>query len=315
MGNLTCLLLLAANSSPEFTWTVSSWRGVATLTQTALPDDACSLHCEVSGKKAWVREACLVRKTDFIFVSDDCGAVVTLNEYPLRADKTELTPLAATLTVKGNPPEFSHRVIRLGEFVDASGLPGEGRRVRWLAGVVGEPGTRPHVSADGTAIEFSTLDGTSRSVRFKNPEDFLPKVAAAPAQAELMYQFTGDDGATQFVFGLNQVPAKFRKRARLVESEIGSVEAAPMPNRPLPVVTRIERTQGEPRPPPMTPPVVVKASPEAAECKIFGLPGPACNAVQLEQARRWRRTHHSLPPLPPPKPPASPYQTPPSPYR
>lgn len=226
------VVVLSAAPSAQFTWTVTSGNGSATLTQTALPDDACSLRCELKGKPAWTQQTCLGRNTDFAFVSEDCATSLLLFEYPLRAATTQETPIAVVLKADGGLTQ-----LKLGQLLDVSRLRGEGRRVRWLAGVVGEPGVKPHLNSAGTALEFATLDGADCTVRFDKPEDFFaPGVSAAPArgsdQPDGMYQYVGEDGSTQFVMGLSLVPPRFRKRATRVESDVSTVKGTKMPYKP-----------------------------------------------------------------------------------
>lgn len=282
---LMVLGLLAAVPSPQLSWSVRSSSDTALLTQTGLPDDVCSLKCSLKGKDVWEKQTCFGRGMDFAFVSDDCGTAVLINEYPLRLGGG--TPVAVSLTAGG-----VMRVYRLEELMDPARTKGEGRRVRWLAGVAGEPGVKPHLDAGGTRVEFSTVDGVSHSVRFTNPEDFLPTRAAAPpaqqGNGDGLYQFTDDEGATQFVMGVSQVPKKFRKRATRVESEIGVVQATKMPARPASTT----RSSDSPPSLPMAAPVRVSPpapAPAGGDCKIFGMSGPACQAVMIDDARRRAR--------------------------
>ncbi|MDP1827132.1 MAG: hypothetical protein Q8L48_27915 [Archangium sp.] len=279
--------VLAGLPSPQFTWHVSSSSGGAVLEQTALPDDACSLRCALQGQQVWVHATCLARGTDFVFVSEDCSTLVALNEYPLRADPTELTVAGAIATAKG---PFTVRSVRLGELVDSRKLRGEGRRVRWLAGAVGEPGVKPHLNTAGTAIEFATTDGTHRTVRFTNPEDLHARAATA-ATAEptgsdpnAMYQYVGEDGSTHFVTGLSQVPARFRKRATRVDSEVSSVKGEKMPQRWSPPSSGSSRSVMDGAP---AQPAASKLTPDAPANNgcVFGLNGAACDAVNRAQTR------------------------------
>jgi hypothetical protein len=285
------VIVLSGAPSPQLTWSVTSPSGVARLSQTGLTDDACALECEVGGRSAWKAQVCLGRRTDFAFVSKDCGSTVMLFEYPLKTGTPEETSVAVSMS-GGTAP----RAFKLGEL----GAPsrGEGKRVRWLAGVVEEPGVKPHLNADETAVEFTTFDGQVRTVRFGNPDDFVPRRAGSPAQPVVMYQFTDADGATQFVVGLENVPQKFRKRARPVESEVDTVKGVKLPPRFDRPPSRadeesLQRLQADYQKllnPPPRPPEPPKDPNDPTQCHIFGLPGPACQAVQAaERQRGFRR--------------------------
>lgn len=295
------VVVLSAAPSPLFTWSVTSPSGAARLSQTALPNEACSLECEVSGKPAWKAQSCLGRGTDFAFVSNDCGSTFVLFEYPPNVGTPGATPVAVSMTGGAGL-----RVFRLSDL----GAPtrGEGRRVRWLGGVVGEPGVKPHVNGAETGIEFMTLDGQVHTVRFGNADDFVPRRAAPPPSSATpstaMYQFIDAEGSTQFVMGLANVPKQFRKGARPVDSEIGSIEGGkpPAPS-PSPAGTGTRLTGSSPPPgytgtaeqnrarfyaPPPPPKPAVDDPNDPTKCHIFGLPGPACQAVQAAERQRGR---------------------------
>ena len=169
-----------------------------------------------------------------------------------------------------------------------SRLRGEGKRFRWLAGVAGEPGAKPHFNEAGNGIEFGTSEGTRRTVRFS--EDLAVKRALQAAQASAggngMYLYTGADGSTHFVMGLAQVPKKFRKNASPVESEIDTVVSGAQP----PARARDDTWATTASPafpsyfaPERAPPASIGQSWNPNECHIFGLLGPACQAVQLRE--------------------------------
>lgn len=205
-------------------WSIVSFGGHATLSQTSLAD-TCSLECTHQGKRVWQRQLCLGRSTDFAFVADDCASGVIFMEYPLRS-----TPVALLLDGAGaTVPITLDQVMR-----DPSRTRGQGRRIRWLAGVVGEPGVKPHLSAAGDAVEFATLDGANRSVRLSHLQDLQlgePAPSAQAAGRAGLYQFVDDEGSTQFVMGIDQVPARFRKKATPVQAQVSAVKGVSVPAR------------------------------------------------------------------------------------
>lgn len=297
---LVSLVVMVSSAAPsqQLSWSVRSPDGNTQLTQTGLPDDACELECAISGKPAWSFAGCLGRVSDFNFVSNDCSTAVTLLEYPLKKATPATTPVA--LAIVGGT---TTRTFFLGQLGATSR--GDGKRMRWLAGVVGEPGVKPHLNADETGIEFMTVDGRLRTVRFSNLDDFVPQSPrvreAQPQSTGGLYQFTAADGSTQFVMGLDQVPKAFRKSARPVASEVDVVQGAPRRrSSPAPFMNanselesveshraRIEavRAAEAQRPLPWRP--------QTSPCGVFGLMSEAnCRAAGLPIT--------NPPPLPPP---------------
>lgn len=279
-----------APSNP-LSWSVVSSNGQASLTQTAGAEDACTLRCALQGKQAWEQPGCLARDSDFAFVADDCATAILILEYPQRAEPSWSTVVAVVVRGTGRPDSFS-----LGEVLEHP--KGEGRRLRWLAGVVGEPGVKPHVNEAGTAVEFSTLDGVARTVRFSHPEDFRvgparppPRQVAVTTDESGLYQYVKADGSTEFVMGLSQVPARYRKSASPVQADISAVQGAP-PSAYRP------RSSGSSSssfttgydgrlPSVRTSPAAQPAAPSQG-C-VFGLSGPACDVVNKVEAQGGMR--------------------------
>ena len=284
MHSILVLMTVAAVPA-ELSWSVTSTDGQATLTQEASSPTACAVSCEL-GKKhnlIWRQSRCLGRSTDFVFVAQDCTALV-LYEYPLRAERTEATVVAA-MASGSTTTTFS-----LEHFVASpSKLPGEGRRVRWLSGVVGEPGVSPHLSPTGGEVEFGTLDGLRRTVRLSHSGELDLRAravgdAATAANEGGLYQYTDDSGATEFVMGLNQVPQKFRKRAKPVGSEISSVKAVKMPRSNTPWPTDLS---APPRPAETAAPAPPPPPAANGNC-VFGLSKTVCDAVRNSERARPR---------------------------
>ena len=148
-----------------------------------------------------------------------------------------------------------------------------------------------------------------------------PNAPQAQAGGDGMYQYTGADGSTHFVMGLAQVPKKYRKSAAPVESEIDTVQSATMPRPSAPAKNQPEFiTNNAPWPPPYAlPQAGMVQQAQGNDDHMFGLPGPAGQAVKLQE--EMRRTGNrgipntSPPPALPPKPPGSAYIQPPSPYK
>ena len=295
-------LLLNAAPSPQQSWAITSSNGGATIAQAASAADACVVRCTVAGKELWSKPVCLGRSTDFIFVSEDCAAALVLSEYPQRLEPVALTPVASS--VSGGEV----RTFRLREVMDEAATRGEGKRVRWLQGVVGEPGVRPHLNPKGDGIELTTLDGVSHAVRFSTPDDLAPaRAAPAPVASnntEVMYQFVDAEGSTQFVMGLSQVPRRFQKSATPVDAQINTVAHVKMPPRPPSFATSRPVTSRPAAPPPaqLAPPG------DSSGCHIYGLQGSACSAVQNSMNRHAQPLEVRLPPAEPPRPPPSPYR-------
>ena len=142
-------------------WQVFSWGSAAALTQTAVDPRTCTLVCARDGKQVWSQPVCAAASSDFVFVAEDCSIAMVLFEYPMRGTPTESTHVAATVSGEGAQLYTLEQVMN-----QPARSKGEGRRVRWLAGAVGEPGVKPHKAGEA-GVEFSNrcTDRCLRSTR------------------------------------------------------------------------------------------------------------------------------------------------------
>lgn len=227
------LLVLAADPDPalrRFHWSRKSSAGNAELVQAATAT-SCSATCTRRGVQAWVRPVCLGSENDFVFVSDDCVHVASLFEYPRSADKLAQTQVGWLLVEKQDP-----RPLELGRLMaDPARVSLNGKRLHWLGGVLDEPGVAPRYSADGSGIEFETLERKRLSRSFAQLMDAEPRDAGPTAQvADDLYEWT-DAAGTMNVTSLAAVPARYRKGARRLSGEVSVVSAGPVPPaRPAP---------------------------------------------------------------------------------
>lgn len=143
-------------------WTAVSPDDQVALVQTGDLRGLCVTECSRTHAKQqlWRVEKCFGTKLDLRFVSNDCEKVVVIHQLPkalgipqqsvvgevFRRDKRQYT-INAGATVK-----------------DWSKVRSAGSTFYWLAGTLGMPGTAPRYSADGQAVELTTVDGTKHSI-------------------------------------------------------------------------------------------------------------------------------------------------------
>ncbi len=244
-----------APSPPHLGWTATSWSGHARLVHGATAPTACHARCEVDGGVTWAVDACLGEDGDLPFVSGDCAVAVVLQAYPEVSEALKLTRVG-TVVAAGQPP----KPVLLGQLMPRlTGLRPGARRVRWLAGVLGEPGNSPHLSGDGLGVVLSTLDGATHTVAFA---DFprLPTLeplhAAERADPGGLFTFTDDEGSLQVVQGLGAVPERFRRRAQPVTGTVSAMEGPKAtPRAPgSPSFADFPPSTPGPRPSPSAPP-------------------------------------------------------------
>lgn len=235
------LLVLAADPDPalrRFHWSKQSSAGNAELVQTATAT-SCSVTCSRRGVQAWVRPVCLGSENDFVFVSDDCVHAASLFEYPRSADKLALTQVGWLLVEKQDP-----RPLGLGRLMaDPARVVLNGKRFHWLGGVLDEPGVAPRYRADGSGIEFETLERKRLSRSFAQLMDAEPPDAGPEPQAgDELYEWT-DAAGTMNVTSLAAVPDRYRKGARRLSGEVSVVSAGPVPARSAPSLATPRRDE------------------------------------------------------------------------
>jgi hypothetical protein len=150
-----------SNEVRHLNWSIFS-SGGAEVRQTATAANDCTTTCSVQGAASWSRSECAGLDTDFRFVSNDCGQLLVLFEHP-DAQPALNDRIVGSLYLAEND-----RVpLRLNRFMQSSaGIRVNGKHMMWLAGALGIPGQAPSLSADGTAVEFVTIDKVPHSIPF-----------------------------------------------------------------------------------------------------------------------------------------------------
>ena len=183
----------------------------------------CTVTCSPRAGTGWTRQGCFGTETDFRFVSDNCGQLVILYEYPENESANADIVVGMVVASEKDPV-----ALRLSKFMQSSSqLRTNKRHVMWLAGVLGVPGTAPRVSADGSAVEFVTIDKVPHALTFaalgawvdKGPKGPTEASAGAKAGGGGLYQWVDEDGSTQ-VGSLTQVPPRLRSKAVAIEAEV-----------------------------------------------------------------------------------------------
>ena len=204
--------------------------------------------------------------------------MLVLNEYPLLVSPLERTVVGRVIGSGIDAPILLSHLM-------ASVPSSTSKRLRWLDGVLGADGERPHLSADGRAIELTTADHHQQHLAFDQLSALVQRpaprlvepartVVAQPKRLEVdengLFTYVDAHGSTNVIQGLRNVPAKYRGSAEPVDAEIESSEALAVrpddtafPLSPQPMGTA----------PSLTPNVVVQTP--SSPGKIFGLPdGP-----------------------------------------
>lgn len=230
---------IAPQNQKPVQWETMSFNGVAVLTSRG---DASS--CEVScvglgGKTVWTRNECIATRNDLHFVSPDC-VVVVLRDTPAVKDSVAASPVGAVWKGGVDAPTMIrfHQVAGEG----AAKLSDSGKWFAWLRGTLEHEGDRPHYDALGKGFEFDTLDGKHVLLTFAELAEWVDRpppapppvidasvvvaepVAEAPPSSDEMYRWTGADGVEQ-IGTADQVPEKFKKRAKRIDAELGLVKA------------------------------------------------------------------------------------------
>jgi hypothetical protein len=146
----------------ELSWTAVSPDDQAALIQTGDLRGQCVAECSKGhgAEKLWRAEKCFGTKLDLRFISNDCEKVVVLHQLPRSAGIPQQT-------VVGEVFQRDKRkyTINAGATVkDWSKVRSGGNTFYWVAGTLGMPGTAPHYSADGQAVELETVDGKKHSI-------------------------------------------------------------------------------------------------------------------------------------------------------
>jgi len=146
----------------DLDWTTVSPDDQVALIQTGDLRGRCVAECSKTHAKQqlWRTEKCFGTKLDLRFISNDCEKVVVIHQLPKASGIPQQTAVG----------EVFHRdkreyAINAGATVkDWSRVRSAGSTFYWVAGTLGMPGTPPRYSADGQAVELTTVDGTKHSI-------------------------------------------------------------------------------------------------------------------------------------------------------
>jgi len=143
-------------------WKAHSTSGSEAKQVARAPDD-CTVTCKPQGGAGWTRQGCLATKTDFRFVPDDCAQLVVLYEYPeFQGQKSDA--IVGVVVAPDDEPV----PLRLYKFMQSTAdLKINGSHLMWLAGALGVAGTPPALKADGSGIDFATIDQVPHSPTFQ----------------------------------------------------------------------------------------------------------------------------------------------------
>ncbi len=157
-------------------WTAVSNDSKAAVRQEADLTFRCTATCTVGEEERWSTSTCLGKRIDLRFVSDDCEKVVVLHQLPKVSGSRSAAEVA--LIYKRGVLEYA---VQTGGVVrDESKLRSAGTTFYWLAGALGIPGAPPRYTADGSGVEFDTIDGKRQTIPFVTPP--RPEPAQKPAK-------------------------------------------------------------------------------------------------------------------------------------
>jgi hypothetical protein len=223
-----------ADELPEQTWSARSSDGNAEIQQTAFRNGKATRCTSTSTwsspwddkKVMWRWDTCIATREQLKFVSPDGTRVLVVD------------PLPAALQAKANWQDlevatlYEHGVRVRGAKAGALvRTPIEVRepslRIVWVKGHGGFPGAPPRYASGGKAVELDTVDGQAFSLGFDG-EGFpaAPEEKHVFAGAASMYQYEDDQKTVNFVSSFNDIPKKYRSRARPVEAQILTVSGS-----------------------------------------------------------------------------------------
>jgi hypothetical protein len=150
------------STKQELNWTAVSPDNQVALTQTGDLRGKCVVECvrTHSKEQLWRADKCLGTRIDLRFISNDCEKVVVIHQLPKASGIPQQTAVGEVFR-----RDKRQYVINAGATIkDWSKVRGGGTTFYWLAGVLGMPGTAPHYTADGQAVELWTVDGKQHSI-------------------------------------------------------------------------------------------------------------------------------------------------------
>ena len=149
----------------DLQWTTVSNDSKGVVNHVADRNFRCTVTCTVGEEERWSMTTCLGKRLDLRFVSNDCDKLVILHQLPKVLGSWSAAEVAHIY--KRGVLEYA---VQAGGVVrDEKKLRSAGTTFYWLAGVLGIPGVAPRYAADGSAVEFDTVDGKQQSIPFVTP--------------------------------------------------------------------------------------------------------------------------------------------------
>jgi hypothetical protein len=148
----------------DLNWTAVSQDSTAVLMQTHVGDGRCKRVCNDSpnGKELWSADGCIGKKIDLRFVANDCGKSVVLHQLPEVKNGARWQEVEVAHVYKEGAQAYA--VNAAGAVRDFKKIRSAGNTFYWLSGALNIPGAPPRYSADGDAVEFTTVDGKKQSI-------------------------------------------------------------------------------------------------------------------------------------------------------
>ncbi len=150
----------ADDSAEPLAWAIHSGDGRSTLRQKPAAPGKCFLECTAGdGSVAWSSTGadCFGEKSDRKFLSNDCLRTVVIIPSPSRAQAWRKTQVMRVYKKERlDYPVMGIAVLKDEKLIKAS--------PSWLKGCYGLAGDPPQYSADGSAVEYETIDGKKASV-------------------------------------------------------------------------------------------------------------------------------------------------------
>lgn len=133
------------------------------IQQTATAPDVCEVKCVENKTQAvrWTAKGCRGTALDLRFASPDCSHLLVIHTLP-NGSQFRYAVLASSWSQAG----IEYEVKGGGMPIDAKKMQPTGTQFRWLRGVLGDAGDKPHFSADGNAVELEALDGSKHTLPF-----------------------------------------------------------------------------------------------------------------------------------------------------
>ncbi len=152
------------------TWNSFSQDGHATLVQNST-GSTCQVECSVNDKRVWFQDGCLGEVKDVRFVSNDCERVVVIFPVPLRGSGWQRQTVASVFDRS-----------RKAWDVAAGTVVKDSRRALiaqcWASGLCGDASApAPRYAPDGTAVEFTSIDGVPNRIPLTRPQALAAKRA------------------------------------------------------------------------------------------------------------------------------------------